>query len=140
MNTLTRANNDDWYNALIEECKAIITETEFTARWALVEGYHHLGKRILEDNDNFERQKIYGQEIVSRVTESLEVSSRTIWRAIQFAKKYPELDQVPGGKAVSWRRVCNELLPSNKSKEIDTERLLEDGTVTCPRCQFEFKV
>ncbi|MBW1716550.1 MAG: hypothetical protein JRJ77_12130 [Deltaproteobacteria bacterium] len=44
------------------------------SRWALVEGYWNLGKRISEENDNFEREKIYGNKIVSQVTESLQIS------------------------------------------------------------------
>ena len=34
---------------LVDDCKAIITEAVFTSRWSLVEGYHTLGKRILEE-------------------------------------------------------------------------------------------
>ena len=40
----------NWYQDLVEECKAIITEAVFTSRWALVEGYWNLGKRITEEN------------------------------------------------------------------------------------------
>jgi len=103
---------------LVEECKAIITEAEFTSRWALVEGYHQLGERILQENENFERAKIYGKKIVSRVTESLEgkASQRTVWRSIQFAKKYPSLDLLPEGKNTSWRDICNKYLPVPKEK------------------------
>lgn len=106
----------EWYSELIEECKNIITETIFTSRWALVEGYHKLGERILEENDNFERVKIYGQEIVQRVATSLEKSGRTIQFAIQFAKKYPSLDSVPEGKNISWHKICNKYLPAPKEK------------------------
>ena len=56
--------NLDWYIALIEESQAILTEAEFQARWALVEGYHRIGKLILEQYPNFEREKIYGEKIV----------------------------------------------------------------------------
>lgn len=127
MNTLTRANNDDWYNALIEECKAIIVETEFTARWALVEGYHQLGTRILEENNNFERNKIYGQEIVQRVGISLGKNPRNIYYALQFAKKYPDLDQVPEGKAISWSKLRDKYLPNRASQEQD---ILNGGSIS----------
>ena len=41
--------NKEWYEQLVEECKSIITEAIFTSRWALVEGYWSLGKRLRED-------------------------------------------------------------------------------------------
>jgi hypothetical protein len=109
----------DWYQSLISDCKAIITEAIFTSRWALVEGYWKLGKRIREENDNFEGYKIYGKKIVHRVAESLRVSERTlgnkssvtrvsqkigigyrdIYRAIQLYEKYPQLDNAPENKS-----------------------------------------
>lgn len=54
MNELT---TESWYEELVEECKTIITEAVFTSRWALVEGYWGLGKRIREDKLAQERQQ-----------------------------------------------------------------------------------
>lgn len=115
MNELVK---EKWYESLIEDCKSIITETIFNSRWALVEGYHQLGKRILEENDNFERAKIYGEKITTGLSESLGTSTRTIERAILFAKKYPELDKVPEGKNISWNKICNKYLPTPKENKI----------------------
>jgi len=108
----------DWYHKLVDECKEIINQTEYTARWALVAGYHKLGERLLQEHQRFERSHIYGQEITTRVSQSLERSPRTIERAIKFAKKYPDLTKLPGGTDVSWRDVCNKLLPEPKTKEL----------------------
>lgn len=105
--------NTEWYNQLVEDTRAIIIETEFSARWALVEGYHELGKRILEDQARFEESG-YGKKIVQCIGESLGKSENTIYYAIQFAKKFPELEALPQGKDTSWYRICNELLPSKK--------------------------
>ena len=103
----------EWFNHLIDDCQSIIVEAEFTSRWVLVEGYHLLGTRILEEYDNFEREKIYGKEITSHVSLSLGKSVRTIERAIQFAKQYPDLALLPEGKNTSWRKICNEYLPEH---------------------------
>lgn len=116
MNEIIDANtgeiiSGDWYTLLIDDCKAIITETGFISRWALVEGYHTLGQRILDENDSFKREKIYGKEIVQCIAQSLGKSKRTLFQAIQFARTYPDLNDVPFGKDLSWYRVCNELLP-----------------------------
>ena len=105
-----------WYVNLIDDCKTIVVETEFTSRWALVEGYHGLGTRILQENENFERAKVYGQDIVQRVAESLNKKPRTIYYAVQFARKYPDLDLLPEGKNCNWHRIINKYLTDGKEK------------------------
>lgn len=110
--------NEQWYISLIDECKDIITETEFTSRWALIEGYHALGSRILSDNRNFERVRVYGQDIVQHVAESLNKKPRTIYYAIQFAKEYPALDLLPEGKNTSWHHIVNKYLTNGTDKKV----------------------
>jgi hypothetical protein len=105
-----KLEDKDWYKALVEEADAIIVEAGEASRWALVEGYHQLGTRILEENKNFEREKIYGQEITKRISQSLGKSIRTIEKAVQFAKEYKKPEEVPGGKAITWGKVCNVVL------------------------------
>lgn len=103
---------EEWYQALIEDCQAIITEAVFTSRWTLIEGYHKLGKRILEDYKEFKKIGITKEkEIRSHVTKDLKQSDRTIRRAIQFVRKYPNLSTLPEGKNISWRKICNKYLP-----------------------------
>lgn len=41
----------DWYEILIKDCKIIISKAIFTSRWALVEGYWNLGKRLRNDKN-----------------------------------------------------------------------------------------
>ena len=126
---------EKWYQTLVDDCHDIITEAVFQSRWALVEGYHNLGKRILEDHDNFERAKIYGEKIVQDLAESLNMSSRILWYAIQFVKKYPTLDMVPEGKNITWNKIITKYLPG--SKEIKNG-LTKPQYVECPKCGFEF--
>ena len=106
MNEITK---NEWYEALVEECKAIITEAVFTSRWALVEGYWELGKRIREDSDKMPITKL-----LQRVGVDIGKSHSTLWYAVQFYDKFPKLDTLPGGKNVSWRKVI-ELLPAPKA-------------------------
>ena len=126
----------DWYQSLIDDCQSIMVEAEFTSRWILVEGYHSLGLRILQENDNFEREGIYGKKIVSRVTESLGKSERTIWRAMQFAREYPDLSLLPEGKNTSWHKICNEYLPEHK--EPNQPKFDENIEMQhrCPKCGY----
>lgn len=109
---VTTFEQTDWYSTLIDECRAIVTEAEFTSRWALVEGYHALGERILAENANFERSEIYGAKIVQRVAQSLQMSERTLYYAIQFARRFPDLSRFPASKNVSWGAVIREYLPA----------------------------
>jgi len=124
-----------WYKDLIEECGAIITEAEFISRWSLVEGYHQLGKRLLEENENFERANIYGKEIASCVSQSLHKSKRTVERSIQFARKYPDLNLLPEGKDTSWYKIVNKYLPEPRQQEPQEE---PENLIECPFCHKRF--
>lgn len=124
----------DWYKSLIDDCKSLITEVHFNANWTLVQGYHSLGVRILQDYDNFKRAKIYGENIVARIAESLGKSPSTVWRAIQFAKKYPNLNELPDGKDTTWYKICNKYLTDGKVK-VEHKKY-----VTCPFCNKEFQI
>ena len=132
MNELTV---EKWYSALIEDCQSIITEAVHISRWALVEGYHNLGKRILEDHDNFERAKIYGEKIVQGLALSLNMSSRILWYAIQFVQKYPDLNKVPEGKNITWNKIITKYLTTSKEPE-PTQEL--ESWIKCPNCGHKF--
>lgn len=110
--------NRGWYKELVDECKEIITEAVFTSRWALVEGYWNLGKRISEENDNFERAKIYGEKILQGLAESLDISERTIYYAVQTFKKYPDIQQIPEGKNISWNKLITQYLLERKEEKV----------------------
>ena len=131
---MTEITSSEWFCNFIDECKAIIVEGGFHSRWILIESYHALGKRILEENNNFERAKIYGDAIVKRIAESLGKSERTIYRSIQFVKKYPDLNSLPEGKSISWGKICKEYLPV-KSEE--KQKSIKE--VKCPNCGFIFE-
>ncbi|MFH1997650.1 MAG: MT-A70 family methyltransferase [Patescibacteria group bacterium] len=118
--------NQKWYEELIEDCKSIMIEAVHNSRWDLIKGYYDLGMRILAENHNFEREKIYGNKIVQRVAQSLNLSHRSIFYTIQFVKKYPDIDKLPEGKNISWHKICNKYLPAPKENE--TEILLPEGT------------
>ena len=127
--------NTEWYQSLVSDCQTIMTEAVFISRWALVEGYHNLGKRILEEHDNFERKKIYGEKIVQDLAFSLNMSSRILWYAIQFVQKYPDLNEVPEGKNITWNKIITKYLTTSKGQVQDTQ----DYIVRCPQCGLEYE-
>ena len=134
---ITRHNQEisveKWYQALVGDCQGIISEAVFISRWALVEGYHNLGKRILEEHDNFERNKIYGEGIVRGLAQSLNMSSRILWYSIQFVQKYPDLSKVPEGKNITWNKIITKYLPTSKEKP-NVSYYLE-----CPKCGYRWQ-
>jgi len=112
---------DSNYQELLEECKEIIVEYEFTSRWALVEGYHQLGEKIQESD----------LVIMTRLAEDLHKSLKTLKRAKQFYSKYPDLALLPEGKNTSWYAIVNKYLP-----ETINQKPLEN--ITCPYCKKTF--
>ena len=130
----------DWYQALVEECDAIVTETVFLARWQLIEGYHKLGSRILEDYKNFERQNVYGKDIVQCIARSTGKSKRTIYYAIQFASKYKDINELPEGKNISWYKVCTKLLPETNKEDLGCSHLYTEVVTLCKACNHRISL
>lgn len=128
---------EDWYRSLIDDCQAIITEAEFSSRWALVEGYHELGQRIIDDIPRFIEKGIPESKITSIVAGNTGKSVRTIERSVQFVRKYPDLSTLPEGKSVSWYKIVNKLLPEHIKTE--EESVIHDDTILCPNCGTRFK-
>ncbi len=135
--TTTNLTTQDWYQALVEECDAIITETIFNSRWELIKGYHALGKRILEEQGNFERYKIYGKDIVQDIAKSTGKSKRTIYYAIAFATKFPDVNTLPEGKNISWYKVCTKLLPESRKGEPHCEHEEVIEVKVCKTCNHQ---
>lgn len=106
----------DWYQSLVDDCRSIITEAVFTSRWALVEGYHMLGERIVTDAE-FQRHAKGNKSLFATVAQNLGVSDRTIYYAVQFYEKFPDLALVPEGKNITWKKLITEYLTEPKDKQ-----------------------
>jgi len=122
-----------WYEELIDECETVLIEGLFTSRWVLIETYHSLGSKLLETNDNFEREKIYGKNILQDLAKRLRISERTLRYSIQFARQYPDLDELPDGKNISWTKIVRDLLPAkeeSKPKLTGTKKAKHDTLVS----------
>jgi len=107
-----------WYASLIEDLTDLITEKTFTSRWELIDCYHQVGTRILQENDNFERAKIYGENILQGLAKSIGRSQRTLAYAVKFAKMYPDLNLLPEAKNVSWNHIINKYLTDGTEKKV----------------------
>jgi len=115
MNDLVAQN---WYQTLISDCKAIITEAIFTSRWALVEGYWRLGQRIKEDL-NFQKYAKNNYSSLTHVSKNIGIGYRDIYRAIQLYEKYRDLNSLPEGKNITWKKLITKYLPKLEENSIE---------------------
>jgi hypothetical protein len=104
-------DNQEWYQALLEELAACMVETEFSSRWALIEGYHKVGSEILAHEDKFTQAGYL--KASETIAQALGKSQRQIEQCIQFARKYPDLSLMNTGKNISWHKITQELLPEH---------------------------
>lgn len=103
---------EEWFQNLVDDCKTIIVETEFTARWALIEGYHQLGCRILEECEKQELSPEQYSDLLQCIGENINKKQSSLYYSVQFAIQYPDLSMLPEGKNVTWYKICNEILPA----------------------------
>ncbi len=115
---MTTEITESWYSSLVDELQDIITEKRFEHTTALIECYHMVGTRILQENDNFERSKIYGDQILQRLAKSMGRSQRTLAYAVKFAKLYPDLNLLPEAKNTNWNRIINKYLTDGSEKKV----------------------
>lgn len=90
-------------------------DTAKALKRALVEGYWNLGKRIREDNLAQEYAK-GNKTFVQDLGRNLNISDSTIYYSLQAYDRYPNLDQIPEGKNITWNKLITKYLP-NRSKD-----------------------
>jgi len=113
-NLVLSPDANDWLQALADDCKALVTEGLFTARWQVIETHHQLGQRIATD-EHFQKYARDAGELFRTVRELTGISESTLHRAVQFYEKWPDLALLPGGKEMSWHKVV-ALLPDGKQE------------------------
>ncbi|MCX6806893.1 MAG: DUF1016 N-terminal domain-containing protein [Candidatus Berkelbacteria bacterium] len=127
---------------MIEELKAILSEAHFSASIEVIKGKWELGRRIEEETKNFQRAG-YGKKIVEVLSTALDMSDQTLWKCIQFYKKFPEkkFESVVGrlgdGKTPSWHKICLDILPSHR--EAITSSQCHHNNLLCLNCRKRFK-
>lgn len=115
---MTDIVQEEWYMALVEECKAIVTEAVFTSRWSLVEGYWNLGERIRTDQQ-FQEYAKGNHSSFQDLGRNLGISTSTIYYSLQFFDKYPDISKVPEGKNITWNKLITKYLPEPPENKIE---------------------
>lgn len=103
--------NQEWYQLLVEECKAIFTEATFTSRRALVEGNWNVGK-TLREHPNF------NTKLLQDLAVNIGISERNLWYSLQLYDKYPDLNRLPEGKNISMNKLITKYLPEKKTEQV----------------------
>ncbi len=111
---------DERYFALVDEIKNTITEAIHNSRWFLVEGYWTVGKLIREDFTGRQLEKR-----LQTLAGDVGIAERTLWYALAFYDKYPELDELPEGKNITWNKIITKYLPEPKEEPIEVIPLPE---------------
>jgi len=127
-NTLT---TNDWYQALVTDCKSIVTERLYRSRQEIIEGWHEVGERIATD-PNYRKHAHGNTDIKKQLAVDIGASVKTLYYAIQFYDKFPELsnalESFDEGKNISWHKIVNKYLPEPREPQTGNE------FCTCPKC------
>jgi len=108
----------EWYEALREECHAIVVEKTKIARQELTEMYLMLGARILEDARHAPITRL-----VEAVSADIRIGKANLWYAVAVVKKYgDDVNKLPiEGATISWNKakalVAGTTLPAGVAEE-----------------------
>jgi hypothetical protein len=87
---------------ILKEAQALLTEAIFNHRWVLLQGYHDLGRLLVENNISVQEVDFHRK--------------KDIHYAIELFKKYPDVNSVPEGKNVSWYKITKTLPAYEKER------------------------
>ena len=121
---------EDWFKSLADDCGSAMVEGEFTARWALIEAYHSVGRRIRVEED-----RVPITELVQTLAVRTKISTRKYWYAVQIYDKWPSLSRLPGGKEVTLNKLITRYLPEKEKGECKHEPMILEITI-CKKCRM----
>jgi len=117
-----------WYQALVDECRAIITERVYSSRQELIVGYGEVGERIY--NDPKYQKHIHGnRKFVNQLFSDIGIGESTGYYCLQFYEKFifEKHNEVStametlfpdDGKNISWTKIKTKYLPEQKKEAI----------------------
>ncbi|MDA2921092.1 hypothetical protein MYX76_16645 [Desulfobacterota bacterium AH_259_B03_O07] len=82
---ISKVLKKEWYQILIDDCRAILTERIYNSRHELILGKGEIGERIYND-PNYKKETQSNKKINEQVAKDIGLSDRDIRRCIQFYK------------------------------------------------------
>ena len=119
--------NREQFEQLVEDISAIITETSFNRNWDTITLKWNIGDCLFQVKEGV-------SNLLTQVSEELNISERELWRCLKFRKAYPDKNVLPERKSISWHKIANELLPDEKIKEPCEHKIL-----ICVKCRKRFE-
>ena len=119
----------DWYQVLVDDCRAIITERVYRSRMEIIECWHELGERICTD-ENYQKYAKGNVGAHKKLANDIGKSIQSIYFAIQFYTKWPvlsnALEAFEEGKNISWYKITSKYLRTG-SKELDAPDKIDEA-------------
>lgn len=86
---------------IAEDIKQCRIEANFNVRWQVIEMHNYIGKLLVDNfGDNL-------AEVLPRLAKKCNWSDRSLYRAAEFYKKWPDINKIPDGKAASFNRLMS---------------------------------
>jgi len=107
---LPQKSNEE-YNLLVDEIKSTITESVFNSRQELIKGHWTIGKLIREFS---------GGEVTNLLQDlagDVGISERLLWYSLKCYDTYPDLNNLPEGKNISWNKLITKYLSEPKERK-----------------------
>lgn len=95
------------YFELLEECKNIYTELSYNSRFTRIAMFHLIGRTVIENDLNPKKSDNFAI--------ALGIKPIDLTTAIVFAGRYPNLDDFPHDKTISWSQVRDILNETEKT-------------------------
>jgi hypothetical protein len=139
MNTSTIVSHQDnklqdtSIDELADEIKGLVVEGEFDARWKLLETYYKVGK-ALETFIGITDMQV--SKVTATVAVKAGVSERSLYYALKMVRKYDDINKLPEGKAITWKRLVTKYLTDSPKKE--ELEVVDQNLIKCPNCGFMF--
>ena len=78
----------NWLPELIEECKEIVYVTSEKVSLDIIEMWHKVGSKILENSG---KDGLTTRQIIQRLAEATKMHERAFYQAVQFANNMPKM-------------------------------------------------
>jgi len=125
--------DEEWYQCLVEECRAIIIQRVKNSRTELIVGYGELGERICTD-PNYKKYGKGNQQFVGELFKDVNINKTTGYYAIKFyetyiREKFPDVSTAletlfpEEGDNLSWNRIKFKYLSASGKRSAEARQI-----------------